>query len=47
MADGDSQDAWTWKIQAEALRPWTPECIDRCQPRRAVRAVPRWRVDGA
>jgi hypothetical protein len=45
-ADGESHDAWTWDIHDEAL-PWTPEFIDSRQQRRAVRAIPLWRVDGA
>jgi hypothetical protein len=43
---GASPDAWTREIPDEAL-PWTPELLDRHQPQRAVRAVPRWWVDVA
>jgi hypothetical protein len=43
---GASPDAGTRESPDEAL-PWTPELLDRHQPRRAVRAVPRWWVDVA
>jgi hypothetical protein len=46
-ADGESHSAWTRDSHDEALLPWTPERLDSRQQRLGVRAVPRWRADGA